>query len=119
MDHIKFLGMIFDRKFKWGIHTQTLVNNIRRKANLFKMLTRGKTTPKPTLVIPIYKAMVRSKLDYGSVILTAITASRTLDLKRAQNQILRIILECFQSTPTALLNMETGIAPVVQRWVHG
>ena len=116
VDQFKFLGITFDNKMKWDIHTQTLINSIRRKANFFKLLTRGKTILKPNLLIRIYKAMIRSKLDYGAIILSSITTSRAQELERAQNQILRIILGCFQSTPTPLLNIETGITPVAQRW---
>lgn len=111
-----FLGITFDNKLNWDTHTKTLCDSLRKLAALFKMLTRGRTTLQPALLIRIYKALVRSKLDYGAVILTELTQTRTQLLERAQNNILRIILGCFQSTPKALLNMETGIIPVAHRW---
>ncbi|KZS18271.1 Uncharacterized protein APZ42_015591 [Daphnia magna] len=44
--------------------------------------------------------------------------SRLGKLEQAQNQILRIILGCFKSTPRALINIETGIYPVKDSLSH-
>ena len=81
------------------------------------MLIHGKNTLKIFLVIRIFKAMIRSVYDYGSVILTTIPKTRLDKLEQVQNQVLRSILGCFKSTQKVLLlNIETGIYPVKDRW---
>jgi len=60
--------------------------------------------------------MIRSAYDFGSIILTTTTKSKLDKLEQAQNQILRIILGGFKSTPRVLLNIETGIYPFKDIW---
>ena len=60
--------------------------------------------------------MIRSAYDYGAAILTTIPKSRLDKLEQIQNQVLRSILGGFKSTPKVLLNIETGIYPVKDRW---
>ena len=60
--------------------------------------------------------MIRSKLDYGALILTTIPKTKLKKLETTQNQILRGILGCFKSTPIPLILIETGISPIRDRW---
>ena len=60
--------------------------------------------------------MIRSKLDYGALILTTIPKTKLKKLETTQNQILRGILGCFKSTPIPLIQIETGISPIKDRW---
>ena len=112
----KFLGIILDQKLSWEPHTKTTINKIQRRSNLIRTLTYGRNTLKIAQLIRIHKAMIRSAYDYGSIILNSIPKARLDKLEQAQNQILRIILGGFKSTPRVLLNIETGIYPVKDRW---
>jgi hypothetical protein len=60
--------------------------------------------------------MIRGKLDYGALILTTIPKTKLKKLEKTQNQILRGILGCLKSTPTQLIQIETGILPIKDRW---
>ena len=64
------------------------------------------------LLLRIYKALIRSKLDYGASGLINIPNSRIESLEKTQNQLLRIILGCLKSTPKALLHIETDTPPL-------
>jgi hypothetical protein len=112
----KFLGIILDQKLSWEPHIKSTIDKVHRRSNLIRTLTYGKNTLKTTQLIRIHKAMIRSAYDYGSIILTTITKTRPDKLEQAQNQIIRTILGGFKSTPRVLLNIETGIYPVKERW---
>jgi hypothetical protein len=60
--------------------------------------------------------MKRSAYDYGFFIFTTITRTRLDKLEQAQNEILRIILGGFKPTRRVVLNIETGIYRVQERW---
>jgi hypothetical protein len=105
-----------DHKLSWNLHMHASSNKVLRRANAIRMLTHGKNTLKISLLIRIFKAMIRSAYDYGAAILTTIPKSRLDKLEQIQNQVLRSILGGFKSTPKVLLNIETGIYPVKDRW---
>jgi len=112
----KFLGVTFDSGLTWTPHITSVIQKIRRYYNIMKSLTTGRTILKLPLLTRIYKAIIRSKIDYGSIVLSELPPSRITGIDRAQNQILRIILGCTASTPLPLLYLETGITPVQARW---
>lgn len=100
----------------WENHINHLSASLTHSHNLIKMLTYGKTTLKLPLLVKIYNAMTRSQLDYGALALSSIPRSKLQKLEIKQNQILKTILGCFKSTPTALVCVETGISSTRDRW---
>ena len=114
--HFKFLGLIFDSKLSWDKHIEEINTCLIRRGNILKSLTSKKTYLSTTLLLRVYKALIRSKLDYGAAALVNIPKSKIEILERTQNQLLRIILGCLKSTPKALLHLETNILPVHMRW---
>jgi hypothetical protein len=114
--HFKFLGLIFDSKLSWDKHIEEINTCLIRRGNILKSLTSKKTYLSTTLLLRVYKALIRSKLDYGAAALVNIPKSKIEILERTQNQLLRIVLGCLKSTPKALLHLETNILPVHMRW---
>ena len=115
-NNFKFLGIIFDSRLTWDDHIEYINASLHRRANCIKTLTHGKTPLQLKLLVRIYTAMIRSKLDYGALILTTIPKTKLKKLETTQNQILRDILGCFKSTPIPLIQIETGISPIKDRW---
>ena len=62
--------------------------------------------------------MIRSVYDYGSVILTTIPKTRLDKLEQVQNQVLcsSDVSNQPRKSKYILLNIETGIYPVKDRW---
>jgi ribonuclease HI len=112
----KFLGLIFDSKLSWEQHINEVNTCIQRRGNILKALTSKKTILSTPLLLRIYKALIRSKLDYGASALINIPNSRIDTLEKTQNQLLHIIFGCLKSTPKALLHIESDIPPVKIRW---
>nr|CAH0108475.1 unnamed protein product [Daphnia galeata] len=84
-------GLIFYSKLSWEQHVNEVNTCIQRRGNILKALTSKKTILPMFLLLRIYKALIRSKLDYGAS-------------------------GCLKSTPKALLHIETDIPPVKVRW---
>jgi len=83
-----------------------------------KTLTSKRNGISFPLLIRTYKALIRSKMDYGAAVLAGALPSHYNKLEIVQNNILRTMLGAFKSTPRRLLYLETGISPVVTRWKY-
>jgi hypothetical protein len=68
----KFLGVQFDNKLNFKLNTKTLIENIGKKSNIFKMLNSGKTHM--FNLLNIYKSTIQSIIDFNSV---AISMNKT------------------------------------------
>jgi hypothetical protein len=78
----KFLGLIFDSKLSWEQHVNEVNTCIQRRGNILKALTSKKTILSTPLLLRIYKALIRSKLDYGASALINIPNSRIETLEK-------------------------------------
>ena len=74
-NEIKFLGMIFDSKLTWNAHINSLVSKCLCRINLMRSVTSHSWGASKSTLLTIYRALVRSRLDYGSQLLY--TASKT------------------------------------------
>ena len=64
---VKFLGVIFDKAFTWTQHIDHVIARCKGRLNLMRCLSSTSFgSGKETLLI-IYKALIRSIIDYGSI----------------------------------------------------
>jgi len=76
---IKILGITFDKRCSWTHHINTLKNSISPRLNIIKMLFHTSWGSKTHVLSTIYKSLILSKFDYGSLIWTT---AHKLILKR-------------------------------------
>ena len=114
-DKAKFLGIILDNKLNWRPQVEALCAQISKRCNLLKILANPKSGMRNDTLLVIYKALIRSKLDYGSILLNTASKTLTNKIEVAQNNALRIVLGAMKSTPTKLLYLDSGITPVHHR----
>jgi len=117
-EEFKFLGVWFNRRLTWKTHIDRLASSTLRSGHLMKTLTSKRNGISFPLLIRTYKALIRSRMDYGAAVLAGALPSHFNKLEIVQNNILRMILGAFKSTPRSLLYLETGIPPVVTRWKY-
>ena len=65
---LKILGLIFDTRLTWTPHLKYLRSDCYNRLNIVKSLAKRNWGADKTLLINTYKAIVRTKLDYGSII---------------------------------------------------
>lgn len=108
----KYLGITLDSKLLWNHHIKSLIANISPSLNLIQMLSSTYWGSDPLILSILYKAVIRSKLDYGSVLYGSSSKTHLHKIERFQNKCTRLILKAFSSTPTTALCAETKIPPL-------
>jgi len=66
-DNVKILGLTFDKKLNW-CHIRQLKIRTLKSMNVLKTLARTEWGSDSDRLINIYKAIIRSKIDYGSLV---------------------------------------------------
>src|ERR1043165_2452631 len=106
---VKFLGVIFDSKLTWKPHIDYIIDKCKKKVNLIRAIScYGWRACKKTLLI-IYRALIRSILDYGDVAYSSACKSYLDKLSCIQTEALRLC--CGAPKGTALQN-ECGELPL-------
>ena len=100
----KFLGLIFDRNLSFKSHIASLKRKCQKALNLLKVVSHQHWGADKKTVLILYRALVRSKLDYGSVVYGSARPSYLKTLEPIQNQALRLALGAFHTSPITSLN---------------
>ena len=107
----KFLGLIFDSKLSWNLHIQYVIKKCLKLKSLFYVITRSRSGPDLPALLTLYKALVRSCIDYGLIVYGSASKSLLSELDKVQNVFMRRMLGSLPSTPVSELRLETGIEP--------
>ena len=70
--------MIFDSKLNWVAYIDKVKKSCLRPLNVLKTISSGKKGADQKALM-LYQALVRSKIDYGSIVYNS-ASSRTLEL---------------------------------------
>ena len=68
VDGFKFLGLIFDRKLSFIPHIKYIKAKCLKALNLLNVLSHTNWGADRTVLLQLYRSLIRSKLDYGSII---------------------------------------------------
>ena len=109
---VKFLGLIFDSKLSWNNHIQYLTDKSKPKINLLRSLSGHTWGASKKAMICIYRALVRSRLDYGSQIFHTASKSALDKLQMIQTTCLRLSCGAMRTTPANALQQECGEMPL-------
>ena len=108
----KFLGLIWDSRLTFLPHIQYLKRRCTKAMNLLKMLSnRDWGADQPTL-LHLYRALIRSKLDYGCFVYGSASYTNLQQLDTIQNEALRLCMGAFRSSPVASLYVEANEQPL-------
>ena len=108
----KYLGMWLDEKCTWKAHVEKIETKCKKVINLMRANTGNTWGADKQALIDIYRALMRSAIDYGCMIYGA--AART-HLNKMQNRALRISLGATKTTPTKAMMVEAGEIPLELR----
>ena len=93
VEQTKFLGMIFDKRLSFLPHIKNLKLKAQKSLNLLKVVASKHWGGESSVLLQLYRALVRSKLDYGSIVYGSARKSYIKMLDSVQNQALRCVLE--------------------------
>ena len=102
----KFLGVIFDRKLSFIPHIKYVKAKCLKALNLLKVLSHTSWGADRTTLLHLYRSLIRSKLDYGSIVYGSARKSYLQILDTVHNQGLRLALVAFRTSPISSLNVE-------------
>ena len=112
VEETKFLGLIFDNKLSFKPHINYLRNKCLKALNLLKVVSSLDWGADRKVLLRLYRSLVRSKLDYGSLVYGSARHSYLLKLETVQNQALRLCLGAFRTSPISSLHVEANELPL-------
>ena len=89
----EYLGVLFDARMTWEAHTQKIVAKGYKRLNLLRSVAALSKNIKPEIINLLYKAIIRSIFEYGSVCIITAAETHIRKMQLVQNQAVRIMLQ--------------------------
>ena len=98
--------MIFDRKLSFIPHIRYVKAKCLKALNLMKVLSNTSWGADRSTLLYLYRSLIRSKLDYGSIVYGSARKSYLQTLDSVHHQGLRLALGAFRTSPITSLYVE-------------
>ena len=105
-NEFKFLGITFDKKLSFVAHLKLLKLMCSKSLNLLRVVAHKDWGGDFATLIKLYRSLIRSKLDYGSVVYGSARKSYLQMLDPILNQSLKLCLGAFRTSQTDSLQVE-------------
>ena len=86
VEDFKFLGIMFDHKLSFIPHIKYLKAKCLKALNLLKVLSHTNWGADRTVLLHFYRSLIRSKLDYGSIVYGSARKSYLMMLDTVHHQ---------------------------------
>ena len=103
VEEFKFLGLVFDRKLSFIPHIKQLKAKCQKALDMLKVVANTDWGADQTVLLRLYRSLIRSKLDYGSIVYGSARWSYLRMLDLILNQGLRLCLGAFRTSPVESL----------------
>ena len=110
--HYKYLGINLDARLTWKYHISMLRTKCSQAMYILQALSNMRWGGDPYTLSILYKALVRSRMDYGAFLYGSAAPSHLRHLDVIQNQALRFILGATKTTPIVAMDAEAKIPPL-------
>nr|XP_054604977.1 uncharacterized protein LOC129166525 [Nothobranchius furzeri] len=111
-----YLGVIFDTRLTWKENISNIEERCRKVINIMRCLKGTDWGYSAQALKQIYISMIRSVIDYGSIMYGSSSKTLLKRIESIQNQALRICSGAIKSTPVASLQVEMGEMPICLRF---
>ena len=111
----KFLGLIFDSKLSFIPHITSLKSRCTKSLDLIKVLSNTTWGADRKVLLRLYRALIRSKLDYSCIVYGSARPSYIKRLDTVHNQGLRLCLGAFRTSQVQSLYLEANEPPLDMR----
>ena len=108
----KFIGLLCDSKLSFSLHITSLKSRCTRSLDLIKVLSNTTWGADKKVLFRLYRALIRSKLDYGCIVYGSARPSYIKRLDTIHNQRLRLCLGAFRTSPVQSLYVESNEPPL-------
>lgn len=104
----RFLGALLDHKLTWVPHIKWVKARGLRALSILKVIVKNNTLTDGKILLNIYRAVVRSKLDYACQVYGTAAPSALKMLDTVHHQALRLCTGAFRTSPVDSLYVESG-----------
>ena len=111
----RFLGVIFDQKLSFIPHMKALKTKCLKALDIIKVVSNQEWGADKSVLLKLYRSLVRSKLDYGCIVYGSARPSYLKVLNTIHHQGLRLALGAFRTSPVESLYVEAGELPLEHR----
>jgi len=115
VEQIKFLGVIFDNKLTFLPHICYLKEKCAKALNLLRVVAHTSWGADQHTLLHLYRSLVRSKLDNGSVVYGSARELYLRILDPIQNHALRLCLGAFRTSPASSMCVQANEPPLYIR----
>ena len=109
---VKFLGLVFDTHLNWKAHVANVKSKCNNALNLMMKLSHTSWGAKRQTLLVLYKALILSKIDYGSPIYGSASQNTLKSLDSIHTRGLRLCTGAFKSSPNSSVCCESGEPPL-------
>ena len=110
-----YLGLLFDSKLSWIPHIKQLKDKCNKATDILRSLSHTSWGSDRSILLQLYRALIRSKLDYGCEVYSAAHPSALKMLEPIQNLGLRLSTGAFRTSPVTSLHIEANELPLSLR----
>ena len=114
----RFLGAIFDQKLSFIPHLKALKTKCLKALDIIKVVSNHEWRADKSVLLNLYRSLIRSKLDYGSIVYGSARPSYLKMLNTIHHQGLRLALGAFRTSPVESLYVEAGELPLGERRIN-
>lgn len=108
----KFLGVVFDQQLTWNNHINHVVSKCNKRLNLMRAVSGTSWGATHRALIAIYRALIRSVLDYGAAAYDSASASQLRKIDSIQYSALRLCCGAMKGSAASALQVECGEMPL-------
>ena len=112
----KFLGVTFDNKLNFKTHFEIVVSSCEKRLNVIKILSCKYWILRPETLINIYKMLIRSIMEYSSILYPLISPCTYKKLEVIQNKAIRLSFKDGWRDNTKNLVTRANISDLKQRF---
>jgi len=115
VEEVEFLGVIVDKKLPFLPRLRYLKNKRTKALNLLRVVAHTYWGADQQTLLHLYRSLIRSKLDYGSIVYGSARGSYLQMLDPIQNHALRICLGAYRTSPSSSLCVLANEPPLCIR----
>jgi len=108
VEQTKFLGVFFDNKLTFLPHIRYLKEKCVKALNHLRVVAHTCWGADQHTLLHLYRSLVCSKVDYGSVVYGCTRESYLRILAPTQNHALRLCLDAFRTSPAYSLGVQAN-----------
>ena len=112
---VKFLGVWMDRHVTYKTHITDLINKCTKGLQVMSTVSKCSYGADRSVLLLMYRSLVRSKIDYGSFIYDGASATSKRCHDVIHNSALRIVTGAFRTSPAASVMVEVDEPPLALR----